>query len=145
MQDPARPRYAALECQRGAVPAGVEPPVVITDLEVGTVNERRERLVEEIRAAERARDLLAGLERRLKEKDRSDLEDHLARLDRLGESFPEGHTVRLLVESAVWSAGARGAGYAGSAASRSRSKTEGRISTLRGNLSRQDALARMDA
>ena len=124
---------ATLECQRGAVLAGVEPPVVITDLEVGTVNERRERLVEEIRAAERVRDQLAGLERRLKEKDRSDLENYLAWLD------------RLLVESAVWSARARGAGYAGSAASRSRSKTEGRISTLRGSLSRQDALARMDA
>jgi hypothetical protein len=43
----------------------------------------REQLVEEIRIAERARDLLAGLERRLKERDRSDLEEHLGRLERL--------------------------------------------------------------
>ena len=40
----------------------------------------REQLVEERRIAERARDLLAGLERRLKERDRSDLEEHLGRL-----------------------------------------------------------------
>jgi hypothetical protein len=50
-----------------------------------------------------------------------------------------------LVESAVRAAKARGAGYAGSAASRSRSKTEGRLSTLRGSLSRLDAFAGMDA
>jgi hypothetical protein len=109
------------------------------------VQGRREQLVEEIRTAERARDLLAGLERRLKGKDRADLEEYLGRLERLAGSLPEGHTVRLLVESAAGSARARGAGYAGSAASRSRSKTEGRISTLWGILSREDALANMDA
>ena len=101
--------------------------------------------MEEIRTAERGRDLLAGLERRLKEKDRSDLEDHLGRLDRLAGSLPEGHAVRLLVESAVGAARTRGSGYAGSAASRSRSMTEGRLSTLRGVLSREDAFAGMDA
>jgi len=105
----------------------------------------REQLVEEIRIAERARDLLAGLERRLKERDRSDLEEHLGRLERLAGSLPEAHTVRLLAEGAVRSARTRGAGYAGSAASRSRSKTKGRISTLRGILSRQDTFARRDA
>ncbi len=109
------------------------------------MQQRREQLVEEIRTAERGRDLLAGLEQRLKGKDRSDLEDHLARLERLAGSLPEGHAVRLLVESAVGTARARGAGYAGSVASRSRSKIEGRLSTLRGSLSRQDALAGMDA
>jgi hypothetical protein len=46
-----------------------------------------------------------------------------------------------LVESAVRSARARGAGYAGSAASRSRSKTKGRLSWLRGSLSRLEAFA----
>ena len=107
--------------------------------------ERRELLVEEIRTAERARDLLAGLERRLKERDRSDLEDQLGRLDQLAGSLPEAHSVRLLVDSAVRSAITRGAGYAASAASRSRSKTEGRLSTLRGSLSRLDAFAGMDA
>ena len=124
-----------------------------TDREAGTVQEerreqfkeRRELLVEEIRTAERARDLLAGLERRLKERDRSDLEEHLGRLDQLAESLPEAHSVRLLVDSAVKAATTRGAGYAASAASRSRSKTEGRLSTLRGSLSRLEAFAGMDA
>jgi uncharacterized membrane-anchored protein len=51
----------------------------------------REQLVEEIRIAERARDLLAGLERRLKERDRSDLEEHLGHLERLAGSLPEEH------------------------------------------------------
>ena len=104
-------------------------------------------MVEEIRTAERARELLAGLERRLKkERDRKeDLEEHLGHLERLAGSLPEEHPVRLLVESAVGSARARGAGYAGSVASRSRSKTEGRLSSLRGSLSRLDALASIDA
>ena len=107
--------------------------------------EWREQLVEEIRTAERARDLLAGLERRLKERERSDLEEHLWRLDQLAESLPEAHNVRLLVDSAVKAAITRGAGYAASAASRSRSVTEGRLSTLRGSLSRLEAFASMDA
>jgi hypothetical protein len=109
------------------------------------MEQRHERLVEEIRIAERARELLAGLERRLEERDRSDLEEHLGQLERLAGSLPEAHTVRLLVEDAVRSARARGSGYAGSAASRSRSKTAGRISTLRGSLGRHDAFARIDA
>src|SRR5215211_3433144 len=109
------------------------------------MEQRREQLVEEIRTAQRALELLAGLERRLKERDRSDLEENLGHLEQLAGSLPEAHTVRLLAESAVRSARTRGAGYAGSAASRSRSKTEGRISTLRGLLSRQDTFARRDA
>jgi hypothetical protein len=109
------------------------------------VDKRREQLVEEIRTAERARDLLAVLERRLKERDRKDLEEHLGHLERLAGSLPEAHPVRQLVESAVRAARARGAGYAGSAASRARSKTEGRLSTLRGSLSRLEAFASMDA
>jgi hypothetical protein len=118
----------------------------MSDREAGAVHEQRERLVQEIRTAERARELLVGLERRLKkERDRKDLEEHLGHLERLAGSLPEAHPVRLLVESAVWSARTRGAGYAGSAASRSRSKSEGRLSTLRGSLSRLDAFARIDA
>ena len=65
------------------------------------MEQRREQLVEEIRIAERARDLLARLERRLKERDRSNLEKHLGRLERLAGSLPEAHTVRLLAEDAV--------------------------------------------
>ena len=102
-------------------------------------------MVREIRTAERARELLTGLERRLKEKDRSDLEEHLGRLERLAGSLPEADIVRLLVDSAIKATITRGAGYAGSAASRSRSVTEGRLSTLRGSLSRLDAFAGMDA
>ena len=109
------------------------------------MEQRRGQLVEEIRIAERARDLLAGLERRLKERDRSDLENHLSQLERLAGSLPEDHTVRPLVEDAVQSARARGAGYAGSAASRSRSKTEGRLSSLRGILARDEEFASRDA
>ena len=111
----------------------------------GQEEEWRERLVREIRTAERARELLAGLERRLKEKDRSDLEEHLGRLERLAGSLPEADIVRLLIDSAIKATITRGAGYAGSAASRSRSVTEGRLSTLRGSLSRLDAFAGMDA
>ena len=108
------------------------------------MEQRRERLVEELRKAERARELLAGLERHLKNGDRVDLENHLRQLDRLAGSLPEGDIVRLLVENAAGLARARGAGKAGSVASRSRSKTEGRISWLRGSLSRLDAFASMD-
>ena len=109
------------------------------------MHERRKQVVEEIRKAERARELLAGLESRLKERDRSDLEEHLGHLERLAGPLPEPHTVRLLAEDAVRSARTRGAGYAGSAASRCRPKTEGRLSTLRGSLSRLEALAGIDA
>jgi len=123
----------------------VRQPPAITNREAGAVHERREQLVEEIRTAERARELLVGLERRLKQRERKDLEEHLGHLERLAGSLPEAHPVRLLVESAVRSARTRGAGYAGSAASRSRSKTEGRLSTLRDSLSRLEAFARMDA
>ena len=109
------------------------------------MEQQRERLVEELGTAKRARELLAGLEWRLKNRDRADLENYLRRLDRLAGSLPEGHVVRLVVENAAAHARARGAGRAGSVASRSRSKTEGRISTLRGILERQNAQASMDA
>ena len=97
------------------------------------MEQQRERLVEELRMAERAQELLAGLE------------NHLVQLDRLAGSLPEGHVVRLLVEDAAEYARARGAGKAGSVVSRSRSKIEGRISTLRGILDRQNALSSIDA
>jgi hypothetical protein len=109
------------------------------------MEQRRQQFVEELRIAERARELLAGLEQGLKGKDRSHLEEYLGRLDQLAESLPEAHTVRLLVDEATKHARTRGTGYAGSAASRSRSKIEGRISTVRGIIEREDALAGMDA
>lgn len=73
------------------------------------------------------------------EENRPDLENHLARLDRLAGSLPEGHNVRLLIESAVGSARARDARKAGSDVSRSRSAVEGRISTLQGTIGSLDA------
>jgi hypothetical protein len=109
------------------------------------MEQRHERLVEELRIAERARELLAELEWHLKNRKRADLENHLRQLDQLAGSLPEGHVVRLVVENAAAHARARGAGKAGSVASRSRSKTEGRVSTLQGILDRQDAFASMDA
>ena len=109
------------------------------------MEQRHERLVEELRMAERARELLAGLEWHLKNRERADLENHLRQLDRLAGSLPEGDIVRQLVEDAAEYARARGASKSGSVASRSRSKIEGRISTLRGILDRQDEFAGMDA
>ena len=109
------------------------------------MEQRRERLIEELRKAERARELLAGLERHLNNRNRVDLENHQRQMERLAGSLSEGDIMRLVVENAAGHARAHGAGKAGSVASRSRSKTEGRISTLRGILSRQDAFARRDA
>lgn len=118
-----------------------------TDGEVADVQGRgyREQLVEEIRQAERARDLLKDLERRLKDKGGGDPEHQLAQLDRLAQSLPEDHPVRLDVESAVGSARAHRPRKAGSDVSRSRSVTEGRISHLHGTLGHLDAFSGMDA
>lgn len=123
------------------------PLVAQTDGEVTAVQEQghREQLVEEIRQAERARDLLKELERRLKDKSGGGPEHQLAQLDRLAQSLPEAHPVRLHVESAVGHARAHRPRKAGSGVSRSRSVTEGRISYLRGALSRLDAFSGMDA
>ena len=86
---------------------------------------RREQIIEELRKQEQARNLLRELERRLKEEERPELEEHLARLERLGESLPEGHMARLLIESAVGSARARDASKSGSDVSRCRPAIEG--------------------
>ena len=98
------------------------------------MQERHEQLAERLRTAEQARDLLKELERRLKDEDRPELEDHLARLDRLAQPLPEADRVRWFIESAVGSARADRAGKAGTDVSRSRSAIEGEISTLRGTL-----------
>jgi hypothetical protein len=89
-------------------------------------------MLEELRKEERARDLLRELECRLKGEDRSELEDHLTQLERLAESWPEAHIVRLRIERAVGSVRTRDAIRAGSDVSRSRSAIEGEIMTLRG-------------
>ena len=89
-------------------------------------------MVEELHKEEQARDLLREIERRLRGGDHPELEDHLTQLDRLVESWPEGHMPRLLIESAVGSARTQDSIRAGSDVSRSRSAIEGEIMTLRG-------------
>ena len=103
--------------------------------------ERHEQMIEELRKQEEVRDLLRDLERRLGGADNPEasLEDRLRRLERLAGSFPEGHMARLLIESAVSSVRVRDVRRAGSDVSRSHSAIEGRISTLRGSLSREGA------
>ena len=103
------------------------------------MQERHEQMAEELRKLEQARDLLREVERHLRGGDGSEVEDYLAQLERLAESFPEGHMARLLIESAVGSARTHRAGKAFSEVSRSRSAIEGEISTLRGEVSRESA------
>jgi hypothetical protein len=91
----------------------------------------REQMLEELRKAEQARDLLKELERRLAGGN-TELEGLLTQLERVAQSLPEPDPIRLLIESAVGSARMRDAIKAGSDVSRSRSSIEGEISTLRG-------------
>ena len=105
------------------------------------MQERLEQMTEELRKLEQARELLRELEGRLRRGDDSDLEDHLTRLEQLGESFAEGHMARLLVESAVGNARARRAGKAYSDVSRSRSAIEGGDLDAPGNPQTRDLLA----
>jgi transposase len=88
-------------------------------------------MLEELRKAEQARDLLSELERRLAG-DQEALVRYLTQLDQVAQSLPEADPLRLLVESAVGSARMQNAIKAGSDVSRSRSAIEGEISTLRG-------------
>lgn len=101
----------------------------------------REQMLEELRKAERARDLLSELERHLAGGN-TELERYLKQLEQLAKSYPENHTTRILIESAVGAARTRDAIKAGSDVSRSRSSIEGEISTLRGAI--QGIQARAD-
>jgi hypothetical protein len=103
------------------------------------MEERHEQMTEELRKLEQARDLLREVEGRLRGRDSPEVEDHLTQLERLAESFPEGHMARLLIESAVGNARAHRAGKAFSDVSRFRSAIEGEISTLRGVLNRESS------
>jgi chromosome segregation ATPase len=100
-----------------------------------------EQMIEELRKAEQAHDLLSELERRLSAGN-TELESLLTQLEQLGQSYPEAHPTRLLIESAVEAARTRSSIKAGSDVSRSRSSLEGEISTLRGAL--QGVQARAD-
>jgi hypothetical protein len=103
------------------------------------VQERLEQMTEELRKLEEARDLLREVEGGLRGGGGPEVEDHLARLERLAGSWPKDHMARLLVESAVGNARANRAGKAYSDVSSSRSAIEGEISTLRGAVNRESA------
>ena len=91
-----------------------------------------EQMIEELRKAEQARDLLSELERRLAAGDQTQLESYLRHLEQVEQSLPEPDPIRLLIEDAVGSARTRDALKATSEVSRSRSSIEGEISTLQG-------------
>jgi hypothetical protein len=110
------------------------------DREVTAMSVSREQMLEELRKAQQARDLLTELQRRLAGGN-SELEDLLTHLEQLAQSLSEADPIRLLIESAVGSARMRGSIKAGSDVSRSRSAIEGAISTLRGTVERMWARA----
>ena len=91
------------------------------------MQERREQLLQELRHAEQARDLLSELERLLKEENHPELGRCLMRLKQLAQSLPEGYSVRLLIESALRPEMVGNVG-------RARSALEGEVNTLRGAL-----------
>jgi uncharacterized protein (UPF0216 family) len=91
------------------------------------MQEQREHLLEELRKAEQARDLLRALEPHLTDKNTADLERHVRQLQQLAQSLPEAHIVRLVIESALEPSNV-------GTVSRARSAIEGEISTLQGAL-----------
>ena len=102
-----------------------------TDREVADMSVPLEQMLEELRKAEQARDLLSEVERRLSAGN-ADLENLLGQLEQLGESLGESDPIRLLIEEAVGAARTGDSIKAGSDVSRSRSAIEGEISSLRG-------------
>ena len=100
-----------------------------------------QQMLEELRKAEQARDLMSEVERRLSAGN-TDLENLLRQLEQLGQSLPESDPIRLLIEDAVGAARTPDSIKAGSDVSRSRSAIEGEISSLRGAI--QGVQARSD-
>jgi chromosome segregation ATPase len=91
----------------------------------------REQMVEVLRKAEQARDLLSELERHLAGGN-TEPERYLTQLDQLAQSLPEADSIRSLIERAVGAVRTRNSIRAASDVSRSRSAIEGEIKTLRG-------------
>ena len=91
------------------------------------MEEQREHLLEELRKAEQARDLLIALEPHLADRKGAELEGHVRALKQLAQSLPEAHIVRLVIESALEPSNV-------GTVSRARSAIEGEISTLQGAL-----------
>jgi len=56
-----------------------------------------EQMLEELRKAEQARDLMSEVERRLSAGN-TDLQNLLSQLEQLGQSLPESDPIRLLIE-----------------------------------------------
>jgi hypothetical protein len=100
----------------------------------------REDLVQELRKAEQAHQLLSEVERRLGGGN-TELEELLRQLEQLGRTLPEEDSIRLLIESAVGSATTHRSMKAGSEVARSRSTLEGEISSLRGTIQGIDGRA----
>jgi hypothetical protein len=96
-------------------------------------------MVEEIRRAKQARDLLKEIEGGLKDGNPPEVGRYITQLEQLAQSYPAGHTTRLSIESAAESVKENRVGKASSDVSRSRSAIEGQISTLEGALSRKQA------
>jgi hypothetical protein len=92
-----------------------------------TMQEQREQLLEELRKAEQARDLLLALEPHLTDRKGAELDGHVRALKQLAQSLPEAHMVRLVIESALEPSNM-------GTVSRARSAVEGHISTLHGAL-----------
>jgi hypothetical protein len=107
------------------------PGGATTNREVGDMSVPLEQMLEELRKAEQARDLMSEVERRLSAGN-TDLENLLRQLEQLGQSLPQSDPIRLLIEDAVGAARTRDSIKAGSDVSRSRSAIEGEISSLRG-------------
>jgi hypothetical protein len=124
-----------MDAQREGAPGGA------TDREVRDMSVPLEEMLEELRKAEQARDLMSELERRLSAGN-TDLENLLRQLEQLEQSLPESDPIRLLIEEAVGAARTRDSIKAGSDVSRSRSAMEGEISSLRGAI--QGVQARPD-
>jgi hypothetical protein len=112
-----------------------------TDREVGDMSVPLEQMLEELRKAQQARDLISEVERRLSAGN-TDLQNLLRQLEQLGESLPESDPIRLLIEEAVGAARSGDSIKAGSDVSRSRSAIEGEISSLQGAI--QGVQARSD-
>ena len=91
------------------------------------MQQRRDQLLEELRRAEQARDLLRELEHNLSEEKGPEFARRVRQLEQLAQSLPEAHIVRLVIESAL------GPSEVGNV-SRARSAVEGDISTLQGAL-----------
>jgi uncharacterized protein (UPF0216 family) len=91
------------------------------------LHEQREHLLEELRTAEQARDLLRELEPHLTDRKGTELQGHIRQLEQLARSLPEAHIVRLVIESALEPSNVGTVG-------RARSAIEGEISTLQGAL-----------